>query len=202
MTAAARTVVLASASQIRRSLLQNAGLDVAVDPAEIDEAAVKAAMRHEGKSAETVALELATRKARAVSARHPRALVIGADQMLDAGGAWLDKPVDRAAAARQLATLAGRSHRLISAAAVVEDGRPAWQAADAVTLHMRQLTPQFVERYLDRVGAAALASVGAYQLEGLGAQLFTRIDGDYFTVLGLPLLPLLAFLRQRGIIEE
>lgn len=201
MSSGARRLVLASASRIRRTLLQNAGLEVIADPADIDESAVKDAMRQKGAAVEAVALELATRKAQAVAARHPDALVIGADQMLDAGGTWLDKPADRAAAARQLAALAGRAHRLISATVVIESGRDVWHIADSATLHVRSLTPAFIERYLDRAGTAALGSVGAYQLEGLGAQLFTRVEGDYFTILGLPLLPLLAFLRQHGIID-
>jgi septum formation protein len=201
MSPTARPLVLASASRIRRSLLENAGISVTVDPADIDEQATKTTMRAEGATAEAVAVELAMRKAHAVSVRHPGAVVIGADQMLDAGGTWFDKPTDRAAAGRQLAALAGRSHRLISAAAIVENGREIWRMADTVVLHMRPLSETFIERYLDRAGPAALSSVGAYQLEGLGAQLFARIDGDYFTVLGLPLLPLLAFLRQTEVIE-
>jgi septum formation protein len=195
-------LVLASASAIRRTILANAGIVVAADPASIDEVAVKKEMRAQAAPVESVAIELAARKAGAVSARHPGALVIGADQILEAGGEWLDKPANRAAAERQLGSLSGRTHRLISGAAIVEDGREIWRAADTVTLHMRSLSPDFIASYLDRIGPAATTSVGAYQLEGLGAQLFTRIDGDYFTVLGLPLLPLLAFLRQRGIIAQ
>lgn len=196
-----RTLVLASASRARLTLLTNAGLDVIADPASIDEAAVKAELRAQGAVVETVAVELAIRKAQAVAARHPQSLVIGCDQMLEAAGQWLDKPTDRAAAARQLAALAGRPHRLISAAVVVEGDREVWRTAEPATLHMRPLSPAFIDRYLDRMGDAALTSVGAYQLEGLGAQLFTRIDGDYFTILGLPLLSLLAFLRQRDMID-
>ena len=202
MSSGARPLVLASASRIRRTLLENAGIPVIVDPADIDEQAVKTTMRGQGAAAEAVAVELATRKAQAVSVRHRGALVIGADQMLDAGGTWFDKPADRSAAVRQLAALAGRPHRLISAAAIVEDGREVWRMADTVILHMRPVGEAFIERYLDRMGAAAMSSVGAYQLEGLGAQLFTRVEGDYFTVLGLPLLPLLAFLRQTGLLES
>ena len=197
-----QTLVLASASAIRRTILENAGLTVIVDPAHIDEGAVKAELRSQQMPVEAVAIELAVRKAMSVAARHPGALVIGADQMLEAGGEWLDKPADLAAARRQLAALAGRTHRLVSGLAVIENDVELWRIADSVTLHMRLLTQPFIDRYLGRVGTAALASVGAYQLEGLGAQLFTRIDGDYFTVLGLPLLPLLAFLRERGVIAQ
>ena len=199
---AARALVLASASRTRLALLQNAGLNVVADPAAIDEAAVKAEMRAQGVGIEMVAIELATRKAQAVAARHSESLVIGADQMLETAGRWLDKPADRAAAARQLADLSHRSHRLVAAAVVVEAGREVWRTANTVVMHMRELSPTFIDHYLDRVGDAALASVGAYQLEGLGAQLITRVEGDYFTILGLPLLPLLGFLRQHGVIEQ
>ncbi len=198
----ARTLVLASASRARLALLQNAGLDVIADPASIDEAAVKAEMREQGMAIEVVAIELATRKAQAVAARHPESLVIGADQMLETAGQWLDKPADRAAAARQLAALSHRSHRLVTAAVVVEGGREVWRIANTVIMHVRELSPTFIEHYLDRMGDAALSSVGAYQLEGLGAQLVTRVEGDYFSILGLPLLPLLTFLRKHGIIEQ
>jgi septum formation protein len=202
MRTGALKLVLASASTIRKTMLCNAGLEIAVDPAHIDEGALKSRLWNEGAAVATVAIELAAQKAAAVAGRHRGALVIGADQMLECDGAWLDKPPDRAAAERQLQTLSGRAHRLISAAVVLDNGREAWRMADSVTLHMRPLSPAFIASYLDRLGPAACASVGAYQLEGLGAQLFTRIEGDYFTVLGLPLLPLLAFLRQRGIISE
>jgi septum formation protein len=197
-----RPLVLASASAIRRTILTNAGLTVAVEPASIDELAVKQEMRRQGAPVESVAIELAARKASAVAVRHPGALVIGADQILEAGGEWLNKPADRAAAERQLTSLSGRTHRLISGAAIIEEGREIWRHADTVTMHMRMLSPDFITSYLDRAGPAVTSSVGAYQIENLGAQLFNRIDGDFFTVLGLPLLPLLAFLRQRGIIAQ
>jgi septum formation protein len=197
-----KSLVLASASTARLALLKNAGLNVIVDPATIDEAAVKAEMRELGVAIETVAVELATRKAQAVAARHPEALVIGADQMLEAAGKWLDKPADRSAAAQQLTALSARSHRLVTAAVVVEAGREVWRMANTAILHMRELNPAYIERYLDRMGDAALASVGAYQLEGLGAQIITRVEGDFFSILGLPLLPLMTFLRKYGIIEQ
>ncbi len=196
------SVILASGSAIRRTLLANAGLSVTVDPAAIDEDEIKTRVRAQNAPALVAAAELAGAKAQAVSGRHPGKLVIGADQVLALGTQWFDKPVDRAAAAQQLERLAGRPHQLVSAVAVVEDGTEIWRTAQSVVLHMRPLGRSFIESYLDRVGDAALSSVGAYQLEGLGAQLFTRIEGDYFTVLGLPLLPLLAFLRQRGIMPE
>lgn len=192
------SLVLASGSAIRRTLLTNAGLTVAVDPANVDEAAIKTRMQSEGAPAVSAAVELAVAKAQAVSRRHPGALVIGADQLLTLGNEWFDKPPDRVAAIRHLEKLSGRSHQLVCGVAVVEDGVEIWRTAQSVVLHMRPLSGAFIESYLDQVGDAALSSVGAYQLEGLGAQLFTSVEGDYFTVLGLPLLPLLAFLRQRG----
>jgi len=195
------TVVLASTSAVRRTLLESSGVSIVVDPADVDESAIKQRLLREGAPVQGAAIELASAKARAVSARHPGRLVVGADQMLEHGGKWFDKPVDRAAAAAQLATLSGRAHMLVSAAVVVEDGAEVWRTAQSVVMHMRPLSPAYIESYLDRIGKAALTSVGAYQLEGLGAQLFTRVEGDYFTVLGLPLLPLLGYLRQRGVLD-
>jgi septum formation protein len=192
-------LVLASGSAIRRTILANAGLSVTVDPADIDEGAVKTRMQAQGAPAVAAAIELAVAKARAVSGRHPGALVIGADQLLTLGNEWFDKPSDRAAAIRHLERLSGRTHELVCGVAVVEDGAEIWRTAQSVVLHMRPLSRAFIEIYLDQAGDAVLSSVGAYQLEGRGAQLFTAVEGDYFTVLGLPLLSLLAFLRQRGI---
>lgn len=193
-------LVLASGSAIRRTLLTNAGLTFTVDPADVDETAIKKRMQAQGAPAAMAAIELAAAKAQAVSARHPGALVIGADQLLTLGTEWFDKPRDRAAATAHLERLAGRSHALVCGVAVVENGTEVWRTAQTVTLHMRPLTRAFIDGYLDRAGDEVLASVGAYQLEGLGAQLFTAVEGDYFTVLGLPLLPLLDFLRTRGVV--
>jgi septum formation protein len=196
----APAVVLASASQTRRRMLEQAGVPIRSEAAAVDEAAVKLALRAQAAKVEAVAEALAALKAEHVSRRRREALVIGCDQMLDCAGVWFDKPVDRAQAAEQLLALAGRSHRLISAVVVMRDGRRIWQATDTATLTMRPLAPDVVDAYLDAAGAAALASVGGYQLEGLGAQLFTRVEGDFFTVLGLPLLPLLGFLRDHGVL--
>ena len=196
------SLILASASSIRRTLLENAGVTVEVDPASIDEGKIRDDLRGQGALVEAVAIELAARKAAAVAERHSGRLVIGADQILEQAGTWFEKPADRAAACRQLETLSGRPHRLVTGAVIVEDGREVWRFADSATLFMRPLKRAFIEAYLGRLGAAALQSVGAYQFEGLGAQLFEKVEGDYFTVLGLPLLPLLAFLRRRGVVPE
>ena len=193
-------LILASGSATRAALLRNAGLAFEQIAAAVDEDELKRSMRAEGADAAATAMALAELKARRVAERAPGALVIGADQMLVADSAWFDKPADRAAAKAQLLALAGKSHRLISAACVVRDGERLWGKHEHATLLMRPFGEAFVERYLDAAGPAALGSVGGYQLEGLGAQLFQRVDGDYFVVLGLPLLALLDFLRGRGIV--
>ena len=195
-------VVLASASAVRRTMLESAGVSVIVDPGRADEEEIKRAMKAAGAPAEAAAEKLAELKAQRVTSRHPGALVIGADQMLDCNGVWFDKPADRVHAAAHLAALSGKIHRLVSAAVVVRDGAPIWRQVGVVRLTMRVLSAEFIEAYLDAVGQRALASVGAYQLEGLGAQLFQRVEGDYFTVLGLPLLPLLGFLREHGVVRD
>ena len=187
-------------------MLRNAGLAVTAEPARLDEDEVKRALRADGATAGDVAETLAALKAERIARRHPDALVVGADQMLvlpaergdEPAELWLDKPIDRAAARAQLALLSGRRHTLLSAAVVYRQGTRAWHALDTAQLSMRALGDGFLDDYLDRLGDQALASVGGYQLEGLGAQLFDRVEGDFFTILGLPLLPLLRYLRQSG----
>lgn len=191
-------LVLASASRIRAELLQRAGLDVACDPAGIDEADVKSRVRRAGGDAEACALALAEAKAARVAPRHRGALVLGADQLMVCGNDWLDKPADLAAARRQLLALRGRRHELVTALALHRDGAVLWRHVERPALVMRDFSEMFLDAYLDRAGAAVLGSVGAYQLEALGVQLFARIEGDYFSILGLPLLPLLATLRGAG----
>lgn len=195
-------VVLASASPSRRALLTNAGVPIDVAPARIDEDEVKDALRAEGAAAAQAAETLAELKAQRASGQHPGRLVVGADQILTCDGDWFDKPRDQAEAAAHLARLAGRSHTLVTAASVVRDRTRIWHHTEEAHLSMRPLERDFIERYLDAVGDTACASVGAYQLEGLGAQLFARIEGDFFTILGLPLLPLLAFLREHGVLAR
>jgi len=194
-------VVLASGSATRREMLARAGVEVEIDPPAVDEDMVKASFRAEGARAEEVSEALAEMKAMRVTRRHPGALVIGADQMLDCNGTWFDKPPDPDHARAQLIALRGKTHRLVSTAVVVRDGVRIWHRTDRATLTMRNFSDAFLDDYLARAGTAVLGSVGAYQLEGLGAQLFARVEGDYFTVLGLPLLPLLDYLRVQGVLR-
>jgi septum formation protein len=192
-------LVLASASRARLELLRHAGLDLRAEPARVDEAEVKASLRAERAAAAAAAETLAEIKANKVSRRAPGALVIGADQILECEGRWFDKPPDRAGAAAHLRALGGKTHALVTAACVVRDGVRIWHQREAPRLTMRPLDETFIESYLDAAGPEVLETVGAYRLEGLGAQLFTKVSGDYFTILGLPLLPLLGFLREHGV---
>jgi len=195
-------VILASGSHFRAAMLEAAGVPFGVVVAGVDEAAVRESLGAEGASTEDVAIALGELKAIAVSQRYPDALVIGSDQMLDCNGVWFEKPVDRDHARASLKALAGRDHRLVTSAVVARGGIRIWHTAQSVQMRMRPLTDDYIERYVNTVGDAVLASVGAYQLEGLGAQLFTSVEGDYFTVLGLPLLPLLDFLRIHGVLAR
>lgn len=195
-------VVLASASRARRLMLANAGVVVTSDAAHVDEDEIKRSMRAEGAGVDATAEMLAEVKAIRVTRRHPGALVIGADQMLECDGESFDKPRDAAEAALRLRALSGKTHRLVSAVVVARDGERLWHDVDTARLTMRKLTEPFIAGYLAALGDEALSSVGAYQLEGLGAQLFTRVEGDFFTVLGMPLLPLLGFLRNHGIVPS
>ncbi|WP_372399013.1 nucleoside triphosphate pyrophosphatase [Azospirillum sp. HJ39] len=183
-------------------MLEQAGLNAVLDKPLVDEEEVKEAGRVEGVSADIVAEALAELKAQRIARRHPGALVIGADQMLECEGRWFDKPAGRDAARDQLLALRGRTHRLVSCAVVVRDGERMWHKTDSARLTMRNFSEAFLDDYLDRAGEGVLHSVGAYQLEGLGAQLFHRVEGDFFTILGLPLLPLLGFLRVHGVGKE
>ncbi|MFS2011486.1 nucleoside triphosphate pyrophosphatase [Azospirillum sp. CT11-132] len=195
-------LVLASGSRTRAAMLEQAGVTAILDKPLVDEDEVKAAGRAEGVSADIVAEALAELKAQRITRRHPGALVVGADQMLECEGRWFDKPADRAAARAQLLDLRGKTHRLVSCAVVVRNGERMWHQIDSARLTMRNFSEAFLDDYLDRVGDDVLHSVGAYQLEGLGAQLFHRVEGDFFTILGLPLLPLLGFLRVHGVGRE
>ncbi len=188
-------VVLASASTARAALLAEAGLDLRADPAGIDEHALKSMLRAEGAEAGQTALALAEAKALRVAARREHRLVIGADQMLVLGRRWFDKPGSLAEAREHLLALRGRRHELVTAVCVARDGTVLWRHLERPSLVMRDFSDAFLDAYLATVGDDALTTVGAYRLEGLGVQLMARIEGDYFSILGLPLLPLLDFLR-------
>jgi len=195
-------VILASGSATRRKMLTDAGLDiVAVSPA-VDEDEIKRSAQAAGLRCEEVAEALAELKAARVAKSYPNALVIGADQMLECSGVWFDKPPDADHARAQLKALSGRTHRLVSCAVVLLNGERVWHHVDQASLSMRAMSDDFLDRYLQAAGPSVLHSVGAYQLEGPGAQLFSRVQGDFFTILGLPLLPLLDFLRLRGILPD
>jgi len=200
MAAMAEPVILASASTARARLLAAAGVPFTIQPAAIDEERIKRASREAGSSAMTCARALAVEKARDVSARHPEALVIGADQILVVDDEWFDKPTNLAEARAQLLSLRGRSHVLATAAYVVRGDKQLWHATCAPEMTMRSFSEAFLDRYIAAEGDALLGSVGAYRLEGLGVQLFERMIGDHFAVLGLPLLELLDFLRSRGVL--
>jgi len=180
-------------------LLAAAGIEAEAIKPNVDEDALKAGLRAEGVSVRDQAMRLAEMKAIRISQRVP-GLVIGGDQMLALDNEAFDKPKDLAAAADHLRKLSGKAHTLETAIVVCENGEPVWRHLARPRLTMRPLTEDFIEDYVDRVGEPLLSTVGAYQLEGLGAQLFNKIEGDYFSILGLPLLPLLDYLRIRGVI--
>ena len=191
-------LILASQSKARQNLLANAGIKFESDPAAIDERAIQATS---GLSAPgEIASLLAREKARAVSARRPGRYVVGADQTLALGAQIFNKPSSRAQAADQLRALSGHCHELHSAVAVAHDGKLLFEHVSIARMSMRRLGDAEIDRYLEEVGEAATSSVGAYQLEGLGVHLFERIEGDHFTILGLPLLPLFAFLRSQHLL--
>jgi nucleoside triphosphate pyrophosphatase len=193
-------LLLASASPFRRRLLEAAGVAFRVVPAGLDETALKRSLA--GKvGPEGLAEALAAAKAMAVSIRHPGDLVLGADQVLALGAELLGKPADMAAARAQLARLRGRTHRLLSALALAEDGRVVWSMVDGAALTMRDFSAGFLDEYVSRCGERLLGTAGAYEIEGLGIQLFDRVEGDFSTIIGLPLLPLLAELRERGAVQ-
>ncbi len=198
------SLILASASQARTKMLADAGLMFDVQPADIDEAAIRSTF-DDGTSdtaPSDIAVILAQTKATTVSDRSAGAMVIGADQILVCDGELHSKPADKTAAREQLLRLRGKTHSLISAVACARNGQVEWYHEDTVHLTMRDFSNEFLGTYLAAVGDAVTTSVGAYQIEGPGVQLFSKVVGDYFTILGLPLLPLLHYLRTQNILQE
>lgn len=197
-------IILASGSRARREMLHAAGVSFTVEPADVDEDAIRAALYDENGDPTVepadVAEILAVAKAESVSRLQPDAFVIGGDQVLAFADDILTKPKTEAAARRQLASFRGKMHALHSAVAIAHNGETLWSMVDTAEMHVRDFSEAFLDDYMRRAGRTVLDSIGAYLLEGLGMQLFERIDGDYFTVLGMPLMPLLAELRARGLL--
>lgn len=203
MTAATETtLVLASGSRFRQSMLSDAGVNFIVDPADVDERAVEAPLLESGADAADIALVLALAKADNVSDRQPGAMVIGADQTLSFENKLLHKAATIDEARRRLISMSGKPHQLHSAVVLVRDGETIWTHVETCHMTMRSFDAGFVGRYAAAVGDDLLSSVGAYQIEGPGAQLFEKIDGDFFSIIGLPLLPLLAKLRELELMDR
>lgn len=197
---AAQPLVLASQSRARRELLAGAGIAFDIEPADLDERGIEQSLgTHDGAA---VAMALALAKAQLISGRRPDRLVVGADQTLNFDAGSIGKPAGREAARAQLLAMRGVTHHLHSAVVVVRNGETLFQYVDSAHLTMRAFSESFLDAYLEAAGDKVLSSVGGYQLEGLGVQLFERIDGDHTTILGLPLLPLVAFLRRHGCLQE
>jgi septum formation protein len=194
-------LILASASVTRARLLRDAGVAFRIEPSGIDEHQIKRASHAAGADPAACALALAVAKARDVSVRHPGALVIGADQLLVTGTEWLDKPADLAAARAQLQHLRGRTHQLATAVCLVRRDVRLWHHISVPSLTMWDFSDAILDHYIGVEGEALLGSVGAYRIEGGGVQLFTAVAGDHFAILGLPLIELLGFLRQHGMLE-
>ena len=195
-------LVLASASAVRARLLREAGIRFGVRPAEIDEDAIKSTLHQQGLAVADFALALAEAKALNVSVLSPQALVLGCDQTLLCGSRLFDKPHDLAEARENLSYLRGQEHQLVCAAVLAKNGEVVWRHEERAHLTMRAFSDAFLDAYLKSEGAQILSSVGCYQLEGLGAQLFSAVTGDYFTVLGLPLIPLLGALRDHAVVTS
>lgn len=196
-----KNIRLASQSTIRAQLLRNAGLDIICSATRVDEQAIKAALLAEQATPRDIAATLAETKALKISAKHPEDLVLGCDQILTVDGAFLSKPTDPADARKQLAALSGKTHHLVSAVVLAEEARPTWRQINTVSMTMRKLSSAYIDAYVDRNWDEIAYCVGGYQLEAEGIRLFSQIKGDYFTVLGLPLIETLNHLTTRGAID-
>lgn len=202
MNESIKTLILASASPFRQHLMREAGLQFSAIPAEIDERAVEQPIRESGATPEEVARQLAIAKAMDVSRRYPGAYVIGSDQVMSMAGRMFHKCLSREEARSQLGEMRGATHRLSSAIAIARDGKTLWTHVSVADMTFRKFSDTFLNRYMETAGDKVLLSVGAYQYEGLGQQLFEKVEGDYFTIIGLPMLPLLAALRDLDVIDD
>jgi septum formation protein len=195
-------IVLSSSSATRRKLLSQTGLYFKTAKPPVDESVIKETLRKAGASAAQVADNLAESKADSVALILPGAYIIGADQMLECDGVWFDKPDGLEGARRHLLALRGKTHQLVTATVIAHEGRVIWRHLDTAQMTMRAFSDEFLERYLDKTGDDIVHSVGAYELEGMGAQLFEKIEGDFFSILGLPLIPLMGALREAGALPK
>lgn len=195
----ATSLILASASTARRRLLQNAGLEFVPEAAQVDERQLEHEIPETDRTPSSTAMHLAIAKARAVSLRHPLSMIIGCDQTMSLGPDIFHKAIDRSGVEETLRALRGKTHHLNSAVCLVRNGEVVWNHLSVAAMRMRDFSEQFLQAYVDRNAASVLGSVGCYQLEGEGVQLFEAIEGDYFSILGLPLLPLLDALRKLGV---
>jgi len=195
------SVTLASGSQIRRQILDGAGVDYDVEVPRVDEAAIKLAMLADNARLRDIADALAEAKAMKVS-RNKSGLIIGADQIMVMDGRLYDKPKDMDEARARLLSMRGKAHYLMGAVVICENGQPVWRHISKTTLHVREFSESFLDEYLAAEGEGVLAAVGAYKFEGRGAQLFSKVEGDFFSILGLSLLPVLDYLRLRGVMTS
>lgn len=196
-----RAIILASGSQARQTMLRQSGVEFTAIVARIDERSIKAALLSEGASARDIADTLAEYKARRVASQNPDAIVLGCDQVLEFNGKILSKPTTPEEAVAQISMMSGKQHQLLSVVVVYQGSKPVWRTLGQVQLTMRTLSPSYITEYVERNWNEIKHCVGGYQLEAEGARLFTRIDGDYFTVLGLPLLDVLGYLTMSGAID-
>ncbi len=195
-------IILASGSTARQDMLARAGVAFGVRPARVDETAIKAALLAEGLAPFDIADALAEAKAMQVSNRNADAVVIGSDQVLELDGVIFDKPRDMDQARRHLEALRGKRHRLLSAAVIAINGRPVWRKVGVARLEMKPVSDSFLDNYLARIGEDVLTTVGCYKLEDIGVRLFSAIEGDWFTILGMPLIDVLNYLEQAGLLER
>jgi len=198
----AHTIVLASGSDIRAQLLKNAGVEFSIQTARVDEQMLRAGLEAEGASPRDIADALAEAKARKVSSKQHGSLVIGCDQVLDLDGVVLSKPSSESEARSQLIALRNKRHSLLSAAVIYLDRQPVWRHVGVVRLHMRDFSDAFMDDYIDRNWESIRHSVGGYKMEEEGVRLFDKVDGDYFNVLGMPLIEILSYLTLRGDLEK